>query len=91
LGLRVDESSPWADARLPDGSRVHAIVPPLSLRGPTITIRKFSPVPFRAEDLLDGGALGPRMLRFLESCVHGRANVIVSGAPAAARPRCSAC
>ncbi|MDP9331512.1 MAG: CpaF family protein [Actinomycetota bacterium] len=79
LGLRVDESSPWADARLPDGSRVHAIVPPLSLRGPTLTIRKFSPVPIRAEDLLDGGALGPRMLRFLELCVHGRANVIVSG------------
>ncbi len=79
LGLRVDESSPWADARLPDGSRVHAIVPPLSLRGPTITIRKFSPVPIRAQDLLKGGAVGPRMLRFLELCVHGRANVIVSG------------
>jgi pilus assembly protein CpaF len=79
LGLRVDESSPWADARLPDGSRVHAIVPPLSLRGPTITIRKFSPVPIRAEDLLKGGAVGPRMRRFLELCVHGRANIIVSG------------
>jgi pilus assembly protein CpaF len=79
LGLRVDESSPWADARLPDGSRVHAIVPPLSLRGPTLTIRKFSPVPLRAEDLVRGGTAGPRMLRFLETCVRGRANLIVSG------------
>ena len=52
LGLRVDESSPWADARLPDGSRVHAIVPPLSLRGPVLTIRKFSPVPLVREDLV---------------------------------------
>ncbi len=67
LGLRVDESSPWADARLPDGSRVHAIIPPLSLRGPTLTIRKFSQVPIRAEDLLRGRSLGPRMLRFLEA------------------------
>jgi pilus assembly protein CpaF len=79
LGLRVDESSPWADARLPDGSRVHAIIPPLSLRGPTLTIRKFSPVPIRAEDLVAGGSAGPRMLRFLESAVRGRANLIVSG------------
>jgi pilus assembly protein CpaF len=79
LGLRVDESSPWADARLPDGSRVHAIVPPLSLRGPTLTIRKFSPVPIRAEDLLASGCLGPRMLRFLAAAVSGRANLIISG------------
>ncbi len=79
LGLRVDESSPWADARLPDGSRVHAIIPPLSLRGPTLTIRKFSQVPMRAEDLLQGRSLGPRMLRFLEAAVRGRANVVVSG------------
>ena len=79
LGLRVDESSPWADARLPDGSRVHAIIPPLSLRGPTLTIRKFSQVPIRAEDLLRGRSLGPRMLKFLEAAVRGRANVVVSG------------
>ena len=79
LGLRVDESSPWADARLPDGSRVHAIVPPLSLHGPTLTIRKFSPVPLEARDLLAGGSVGPRMLRFLEACVRGRANIVVSG------------
>jgi pilus assembly protein CpaF len=79
LGLRVDESSPWADARLPEGSRVHAIVPPLSLRGPALTIRTFSPVPLTAADLVAGGTMGPRMLRFLDACVRGRMNVIVSG------------
>jgi pilus assembly protein CpaF len=79
LGLRVDESSPYADARLPDGSRVHAIIPPLSLRGPSLTIRKFSLVPFTPEDLVARGALGPRMMRFLSACVRGRANVMVSG------------
>ena len=79
LGLRVDESSPWVDARLSDGSRVHAIIPPLSLCGPTLNIRKFSPVPFTPEELLARGALGPRALSFLAACVRGRANVIVSG------------
>jgi pilus assembly protein CpaF len=79
LGLRVDESSPWADARLPDGSRVHAIVPPLSLRGPTLTIRKFSQVPLLAEDLVAGASVGPRMMSFLAAAVRGRANLIVSG------------
>jgi pilus assembly protein CpaF len=79
LGLRVDESSPWVDARLSDGSRVHAIIPPLSLCGPTLNIRKFSPVPFTPEELLALGALGPRMLGFLAACVRGRANVVVSG------------
>jgi pilus assembly protein CpaF len=79
LGLRVDESSPWADARLPDGSRVHAIVPPLSLRGPAITIRKFSPVPIRADDLVASSSLGRRMLRFLAAAVRGRANLVISG------------
>ncbi|HEY6567003.1 MAG TPA: CpaF family protein [Actinomycetota bacterium] len=78
LGLRVDESSPWADARLPDGSRVHAIVPPLSLRGPALTIRKFSLVPIKADDLV-GGSMGPRMLKFLGAAVRGRANMMVSG------------
>src|SRR5436309_8547758 len=79
LGLRVDESSPWVDARLSDGSRVHAIIPPLSLCGPTLNIRKFSPVPFTPDDLLAGKTLGPRMLEFLAACVRGRANVVVSG------------
>jgi pilus assembly protein CpaF len=79
LGLRVDESSPWADARLSDGSRVHAIVPPLSLCGPALNVRKFAPVPFRPEQLVHGGTLGPRALAFLAACVRGRANIVVSG------------
>jgi pilus assembly protein CpaF len=79
LGLRVDESSPWADARLPEGSRVHAIIPPLSLRGPVLTIRKFSQVPIAPRDLVRLGSMGPRMLEFLAACVRARMNVIVSG------------
>jgi pilus assembly protein CpaF len=79
LGLRVDESSPWADARLPEGSRVHAIIPPLSLRGPVLTIRKFSQVPFAPRDLVRLGSTGPRMLEFLAACVGARMNIIVSG------------
>ena len=79
LGLRVDHASPWVDARLPDGSRVHAIVPPLSLRGPTLTIRKFSPVPLMPAALVEAGSIGPRAMRFLLSCVHGRTNIVVSG------------
>src|SRR6058998_1826072 len=79
LGLRVDQASPWVDARLPDGSRVHAIVPPLSLRGPVLTIRRFSPVPIEAEDLVRTGSIGPRALRFLGSCVRGRVNIVISG------------
>jgi pilus assembly protein CpaF len=79
LGLRVDHASPWVDARLPGGSRVHAIVPPLSLRGPILTIRTFAKVPLRAEDLLRTATIGPRAMRFLAACVRGRANVVVSG------------
>ncbi len=79
LGLRVDGSSPWVDARLPDGSRVHAIVPPLSLRGPCLTVRKFSQIPLRADQLVKGRCIGPRALRFLEWCVRARANLLISG------------
>jgi pilus assembly protein CpaF len=79
LGLRVDGSSPWVDARLPDGSRVHAIVPPLSLCGPVLTVRKFSSVPLGPRRLVDNGTLGPRMLAFLAACVRGRMNLVVSG------------
>ena len=79
LGLRVDGSSPWVDARLPDGSRVHAIVPPLSLCGPVLNVRKFATVALTPRDLIAGGSLGPRMLAFLAACVRGRANVIISG------------
>jgi pilus assembly protein CpaF len=89
LGLRVDESSPWADARLPDGSRVHAIVPPLSLRGPALTIRKFSPVPIQAGDLVAEAAWGRACST---SCQPRSAAARTSSsvvAPAVARPRCS--
>jgi pilus assembly protein CpaF len=79
LGLRIDESSPYVDARLPDGSRVHAIIPPLSLCGPALNIRKFSLIPFAPHDLIANGSAGPRMLRFLSECVQGRANIVVSG------------
>ncbi len=79
LGLRVDATSPWVDARLPDGSRVHAIVPPLSLCGPVLNVRKFSSIPIGPADLLDNGTLGPRMLAFLAACVRGRLNVVISG------------
>jgi len=79
LGLRVDQASPWVDARLPGGSRVHAIVPPLSLRGPVLTIRTFAPVPLSGDDIVERGTIGPRGLRFLATCVRGRANLVVSG------------
>jgi pilus assembly protein CpaF len=78
LGLRVDGSSPWVDARLPDGSRVHAIVPPLSLCGPVLNVRKFATVALTPRDLVTGGSLGPRMLEFLAACVRGRANLVIS-------------
>src|SRR5688500_18252974 len=79
LGLRVDHESPWLDARLPGRSRVHAFVPPLALRGPVLTIRTFAPVPLSGEDIVHHRCIGPRAMRFLSSCVRGRANLIVSG------------
>ncbi len=79
LGLRVDESSPYVDARLPDGSRVNAIVPPLSLCGPTVTIRKFSLRPLTPADLVEMGSITREVLDLLAERVRGRANIIVSG------------
>jgi pilus assembly protein CpaF len=79
LGLRVDEAMPYVDARLPDGSRVNAIIPPLSLCGPVITIRKFTLRPFTPDDLIRLGTLTQEMMAFLASCVRARANLIVSG------------
>jgi pilus assembly protein CpaF len=79
VGRRVDEASPMVDARLPDGSRVNAIIPPLSLRGPTLTIRKFSREPYSLADLATFGALTPASATFLAACVRGKANVLVSG------------
>jgi pilus assembly protein CpaF len=79
IGRRVDESSPMVDARLADGSRVNAIIPPLSLVGPVITIRKFSAQPLTVEDLVRFGTATPEMFEFLEACVKARLNIFVSG------------
>ncbi|PFA67274.1 type II secretion system protein E [Bacillus sp. AFS015802] len=79
IGRRVDESSPMVDARLPNGSRVNAIIPPLSLKGPIVTIRKFSDTPFLIEDLIQFGTLNHDMAEFLKACVLGRLNIFISG------------
>jgi pilus assembly protein CpaF len=79
LGRRIDEASPYVDARLPDGSRVNAIIPPLALNGPVITIRKFSKDPLTVDDLIRFGSVTPEMATFLKACVEARLNIIVSG------------
>jgi len=79
LGRRIDESSPMVDARLPDGSRVNAIIPPLALNGPTLTIRKFARKPLTVEDLIRFGSITPEAIEFLKACVIARLNIIVSG------------
>ncbi|MGB5824457.1 MAG: CpaF family protein [Proteocatella sp.] len=79
IGRRVDESSPMVDARLKDGSRVNAIIPPISLVGPTLTIRKFSKDPITSKNLLQFGTASSFMLAFLDACVRGKLNIIVSG------------
>ena len=79
LGRRVDESSPFVDARLPDGSRVNAIIPPLSLVGPVITIRKFARNPITVEQLIQFGTLTPEAIQLLDACVKARLNIIISG------------
>jgi len=79
IGRRIDESMPMVDARLPDGSRVNAIIPPLSLKGPVITIRKFSRDPLKISDLIRFGSLTPSMAKFLEACVRSRLNIVISG------------
>lgn len=85
LGRRVDESMPMVDARLPDGSRVNAIIPPLALNGPVVTIRKFSSVPLTIEDLIRYGTVNPAMAKMLEACVKGRLNIVVSGGTGAGK------
>jgi pilus assembly protein CpaF len=85
VGRRVDESSPMVDARLPDGSRVNAVIPPLALDGSLLTIRKFSADPFTVEDLIRFGSLSPRTAGFLQACVRGKLNVIVSGGTGAGK------
>ena len=85
LGRRCDESSPMVDARLPDGSRVNAIIPPLSLVGPTLTIRKFRKVPYGPLELLKNGTLTSEALQFLAASVKGRMNVVVAGGSGAGK------
>ncbi|MCX7711656.1 MAG: CpaF family protein [Clostridia bacterium] len=79
LGRRIDESSPMVDARLPNGSRVNAVIPPLALNGPTITIRKFSEKPYTVKDLINFGSMTPNIAMFLKACVEARLNIVVSG------------
>ncbi|GAB4472155.1 MAG: CpaF family protein [Anaerolineales bacterium] len=79
LGRRIDESSPYVDARLPDGSRVNAVIPPISLVGPTITIRKFFKNPLTIEQLIQFGTITPEALQFLKACVEARLNIVISG------------
>lgn len=79
IGRRIDESDPMVDARLPDGSRVNIIIPPLALDGPTMTVRKFAADPLTIDDLVSFGTLTERTAEFLEACVRGRLNCLVSG------------
>jgi len=79
LGRRIDESSPLVDARLKDGSRVNAIIPPLALRGPCLTIRKFAKQKLQAQDLINFGALNQGMVNFLETAVNNHMNILISG------------
>ena len=79
LGRHIDEASPLVDARLADGSRVNVIIPPLALDGPTITIRKFPKSAITAQNLIHWGSASPRMMEFLEACVLGRQDLVVTG------------
>ncbi len=79
LGRRIDEASPYVDARLPDGSRVNAVIPPISLVGPTLTIRKFAKNPITVEQLVQFGSITPEALQFLKACVEAKLNIIISG------------
>jgi len=79
LGRHIDEANPMVDARLSDGSRVNAIIAPLSLKGPLLTIRKFSKIPLTVNDLIGFGSLTYKMAAFLEACVKGRLNIVISG------------
>jgi pilus assembly protein CpaF len=87
VGRRIDESSPMVDARLLDGSRVNAIIPPWPWNGPALSIRKFSKDPLEVDDLIGFGAMTPEIAKVLEGIVRGRLNIIVSGGTGSARPR----
>jgi len=79
IGRRVDESSPYVDGRLPDGSRVHVIIPPVALEGPVLSIRKFKRTPLSGADLVQSGAMTPKMLDYLATAIGGRKNVLICG------------
>ena len=79
LGRRIDESSPYVDARLPDGSRVNAVIPPISLVGPVLTIRKFARNPITIDQLVQFGSISPEAIQLLDACVKSRLNVVISG------------
>ncbi len=79
LGRRIDESNPYVDARLPDGSRVNAVIPPISLIGPVLTIRKFFKIPLTVEDLIRFGSITKEAIQFLRACVVARLNIVISG------------
>ena len=85
VGRRVDESSPMVDARLPDGSRVNAIIPPLAIDGSLLTVRKFSTDPYMVEDLIGFGTMTPTVADFLEQCVLGKLNILVAGGTGAGK------
>jgi pilus assembly protein CpaF len=85
VGRRIDESSPMVDARLPDGSRVNAIVPPLAVDGPALTIRKFATDPYTVDDLVAFGTFTPEVSDFLDACVRGKANILVAGGTGAGK------
>jgi pilus assembly protein CpaF len=85
VGRRVDESSPYVDARLPDGSRVNAVIPPLAIDGPALTIRKFAADPYQADDLIEFGTMTSPVAKFLEACVRGRINILVAGGTGAGK------
>jgi pilus assembly protein CpaF len=85
VGRRIDEAQPYVDARLPDGSRVNAVIPPVSLDGPMLTIRKFSADAFTAQDLIAFGTWSNRVAAFLAACVEGRTNILVSGGTGAGK------
>jgi pilus assembly protein CpaF len=85
VGRRIDEASPMVDARLPDGSRVNAVIPPIMLDGPTLSIRRFGAQPLRINDLIRKGALPPEIAQLLEMCVKARLNIVVSGGTGAGK------
>jgi pilus assembly protein CpaF len=85
VGRRIDESSPYVDARLPDGSRVNAIIPPLAIDGASLTIRKFAAEPYGADDLVSFGTMTRQTAELLDACVRGRLNILVSGGTGAGK------